>query len=90
MYKDLSLLALLTAYKAEKARIDEREKELESMKEEIIARMNGQETVVCGQYKAENKPVSRTTIDGKSLRADMPEVADKYEKTTVYNRFTVR
>ena len=85
-----NILAKLTTYKAKKNMIDQLEKELESLKNEIVEYMNGQEEITVGQYKATNKDCTRNGIDEKQLKEKYPVIAEEMKKTTVYKRFSVK
>lgn len=87
-----NLLATITKYKAVKAEADRLAKEAEAMKAELIEYMGGKnETVIkCGQYVLTITECTRTGIDEKALREQFPAIAKEFEKTTTYNRFTVK
>ena len=80
----------LTNYKVLSAKIKEMEKELESLKNEIISEMEVNTEKRIGQYTVSLKEISRTDIDKKQLEIDLPEIFRKYEKESTYKRLTVK
>ena len=88
----MNLLATLTQYKALKAQIDALEAQLKEKRTEITDYManKGTNKLTCGQYIATITEVTRTSLDEKIIREKYPEVASEAEKTTTYERFTVK
>lgn len=64
----------------------EKEKEYKDMaaecKNKIAALMGESETAVLNGYTLTYRSQSKTSFDGKALKADMPEIYDRYKKTT--------
>lgn len=62
---------------------------VEGLQDEIKRYMieNGIETLTGTEHKASYKPVMSTRIDTSALKRDMPDIASKYSKTSVSNRF---
>lgn len=88
-----NIIATLTHYKALKAQEDAIKAEMDAIKADVVAYMketNAGDKMTVGQFIVTNKEVTRTGIDEKRLRAERPDVATEYEKTTVYDRFTVK
>lgn len=87
-----NMLATLTHYKALKAKEAELKTEIETLKNTITEYMkeNGSNKLTCGQYIATITEVTKTTIDEKALRENLPDVAKQFEKSTTYDRFTVK
>lgn len=58
---------------------------------ELKAEMDAEnvDTLVVDIFKLTYKPITQTRIDGKALREELPDVAEKFTKTTTYKRFTV-
>lgn len=83
------MIKKLEDYKALQRLIEEAEAELEAMKEEIKESMNGEEVIVAGNYKVTYKSVTSTRVDTTALKKALPEVAEKFSKTTTTKRFTV-
>ena len=46
--------------------------------------------LICGQYVATITECTKKSLDEKMIRELFPEVAQKAEKVTTYNRFTVK
>ena len=68
---------------------EEMEKKLEELKSSMIEDMHGEEVVQFGQYKAQNKTITRKGIDNKKLKELFPEAAEACKTETQYKRFTV-
>lgn len=94
----MNILTYLTEYKAKKALLDNLDKEVKSMKEELEKYTKekykpdakGKYTFTCGQYTVSITPCKRDDIDKKSLESDYPDIAKKYTKTIEYNRTIVK
>ena len=71
------------------ALIDEAQAEAETIKDAIKAAMGTQEAVQSGEYKITWKPVSTTRIDAAALRKALPEVAERFTRTSTTRRFCV-
>lgn len=71
------------------ALIDEAQAEAESIKDAIKAAMGPQETVQAGEYKITWKPVTSIRLDATALRKALPDVAERFTRTTTIRRFTV-
>ena len=71
------------------ALIDEAQAEVETIKDAIKAAMGPQETVQAGEYKVTWKPVTSTRLDAAALRKALPDVAERFTRTTTTRRFTV-
>lgn len=69
--------------------LEEVQATVEGLQDEIKRYMieNGLETLSGNEHKASYKPVTSTRIDTTALKRDMPEIASKYSKTSVSNRF---
>jgi predicted phage-related endonuclease len=59
------------------------EKESEIAKRKIIDLAGDAEEIHCSLGRVTRKPVSRTTIDTKALKAARPEIAREFERTSV-------
>lgn len=79
-------MAELTQYKRI---LEEVQATVEGLQDEIKRYMieNGMETLTGTEHKASYKPVTSTRIDTSALKRDMPDIASKYSKTSVSNRF---
>ena len=69
--------------------IEEAQAAVEAVKDEIKAIMGDSESVIAGEYKITWKPVTAARIDAVALRKEMPEVAERFTKTTTIRRFVV-
>ena len=59
--------------------IEEAQAEAETIKEELFA----------GEYKITWKHVTSARLDGKALKAALPEVAERFTRSTTTRRFSV-
>ena len=89
----MNMLAILTHYKklkADKARIDD---ELKAIQSDVVDYMvaNGYDgKMECGQYTAVVTECTKKSIDEKAFREKFPELAEEFTRTTEYTRFTVK
>lgn len=68
---------------------EELEAEIEAAQDEIKATMGDQETVTAGAYKITWKAVTSSRLDGKALKAALPEIAARFTITSTARRFCV-
>ena len=68
---------------------EELEAEIEAAQDEIKAAMGDQEAITAGAYKITWKPVTSSRLDGKALKAAMPEIAARFTISTRTSRFTI-
>ena len=68
---------------------EELEAEIEAAQDEIKAAMGDQESITAGAYKITWKPVTSSRLDGKALKAALPDVAEKFTVTSTIRRFCV-
>ena len=68
----------------------ETEKELNALKEAIIAAMNGADSLTAGYHTAVITTCKRQSIDAKRLATDLPLIYNQYCKQSTYSRFTVK
>lgn len=80
---------LVKAYRQYKRIADEAKAELDKLKPQIIAEMNGENTVIGDDYKVMYRVVRSARIDSAMLRREYPEIAEKVTKVTEANRLTV-
>lgn len=71
------------------ALIEEAQAEAEAIKDAIKAAMGSQEALQAGEYKVTWKPVTSTRLDATALRKALPDVAERYTRTTTVRRFNV-
>ena len=69
--------------------IEEAQAEAEAIKDAIKAHMGDAEAVQAGEYKITWKPVTTTRLDSKALKAALPDVVERFTKTTSTRRFCV-
>ena len=83
------IIATLTELQEYTRIIEEASAAADALKDKIKAYMGDMETLTAGPYKVTWKPYTRRDIDSKALRADYPEIADTYTKTSTYRPFKV-
>ena len=69
--------------------IEEAQAEAEAIKDAIKAHIGDRETVQAGEYKITWKPVTTARLDSKALKAALPDVAERFTRTTTVRRFLV-
>ena len=71
--------------------IEEAELEAEAIKDGIKAQLTAQgvDEVQAGEYRVTWKAVTSSRLDGKALKAALPDVAQAFTKTTTTRRFCV-
>lgn len=72
-----------------RALIEEAEAEAEAIKDQIKNAMGDSEELRAGEYKVTYKAVKTSHFDSKSLKAELPEIAERYTVTTEYRRFAI-
>ena len=71
------------------ALIDEAQAEAEALRDAIKAAMGSKEAIQAGEYKVTWKPVTSTRLDATALRKALPDVAERFTRTTTTRRFCV-
>ena len=71
------------------ALIEEATAEAETIKDAIKADMGDSEELRAGEYKITWKAVRASRLDSKALKAALPEVVERFTKTTTTRRFCV-
>ena len=68
---------------------DEINAEIESLQNDIKQAMQdaNTDTLTGPDYKVTYKPVKAARIDSNALKRDLPDIAARYTKETVYRRF---
>lgn len=74
---------LIEQYKQAQKKEKEYKDMVSECKNKIAALMGESETAVLNGYTLTYRSQSKTSLDGKALKADMPEVYDRYKKTTI-------
>jgi len=71
------------------ALIDEAQQEAETIKDAIKAHMGNSEELRAGEYKVTWKPVTSNRLDTTALKKALPDVAERFTKSTTTRRFCV-
>ena len=71
------------------ALIDEATAEADAIRDTIKAAMGDCDSVQAGEYKITWKAVTASRIDTTALKKALPEVAERFTKTTTARRFCV-
>ena len=69
--------------------IEEAQAEAEAIKDSIKAQMGDAEELRAGEYKVTWKTVTSSRLDTAALKKALPEVAERFTKTTTSRRFCV-
>lgn len=69
--------------------IAEAEQEAEAIKDTLKAHMGDSEELYAGEYMVTWRPVKSSRLDTTALRKAMPEVVERFTKTTTTRRFCV-
>ena len=75
-----SQLDTLALYERDKKALDEK---IKTIKQTLMLRMGASTNASCGRWAVTYKDETRTTIDSKKLRAELPETFAMYSKTSV-------
>ena len=71
------------------ALVEEAQAEMEDIRDAIKAHMGDAEELRAGEYRVTWKTVKTARLDAVALRKALPEVADKFTRTTTTRRFCV-
>jgi Phage-related protein, predicted endonuclease len=63
--------------------------EISTLQDTIKAAMGDQEQLTAGAYKIIWKPVTSSRMDTTALKKALPEIAERFTKTTTTRRFVV-
>lgn len=69
--------------------IDEATAEAEAIKDAIKAAMGDSEELRAGEYKVTWKAVKSSRLDAAALKKALPDVAERFTRTTTTRRFCV-
>ena len=69
--------------------IDEATAEAEAIKDAIKAAMGDSEELRAGEYKITWKAVQSSRLDAAALKKALPDVAERFTRTTTTRRFCV-
>lgn len=68
---------------------EELQSEIEQIEDEIKNEMGDREQMVAGMFRVSWKTVESSRLDGKKLKAELPEIADRFMVRTSVRRFSV-
>ena len=71
------------------ALIEEAQAEAEGIKDTIKSAMGDSEELRAGEYRITWKPVQSARLDTAALRKALPDVAERFTRTTTTRRFCV-
>ena len=63
--------------------------EIETLEDSLKSAMGETEELIAGEYKITYKTVNSSRFDSKSLKTELPEIAERYTLKTSYRRFVV-
>lgn len=88
---DLQMDERLAQLRRCRRNMDELKKEAERIEAEVKAELEarGVEQVETAHYRVSWRTVSSTRLDTKALKAERPEIYDRYAAVTTTKRFTV-
>ena len=69
------------------ALIEEAQTEAETIKDQLKAHMGDSEELQAGEYKVKWRVVKSSRLDTKALRAELPDMAERYTAETTIRRF---
>lgn len=75
--------------KSIEARIAELKKQADAIKSEMQTEMGNEEHVVVDEFKVNYTIVISTTLDSKKLKAELPDLWNKYSKEGITRRFSI-
>lgn len=68
---------------------EELDSEIVQIEDEIKAVMGNEEMLVAGAYKVSWKPVTSSRLDSTALKKALPDIAERFMKSTTTRRFCV-
>ena len=68
---------------------EELDSEIAQIEDEIKAIMGNEEMLVAGAYKVSWKPVTSSRLDSTALKKALPDIAERFMKSTTTRRFCV-
>lgn len=69
---------------------EELDQEITTIQDEIKAVMGDSELLLAGPYKVTYTTVTTTRLDTTALKKALPEIAEKFTRTTTTRRFTIK
>ena len=78
-------------YRELQAMIKELEAEADALKQQMIAEMDARQVdeLAAGEYTIRWTAYESNRLDGKALKEELPEIADRYTKIATSTRFQV-
>ena len=70
--------------------IDTMEKEVNQIDQEIKDELQENEAAVCGDYLISWKSQTRNSVDTTRLKKELPDIAEKYMKSSVSRVFKIK
>ena len=83
------LTAKLRKLRKLEAQIEQAKAEAEGIKDEIKAHMGDTDELTVGEYKVTWKTVTSTRLDTTALKKALPDLVERFNKTTTTRRFCV-
>ena len=83
------IIAKLSELKEIRNMIEELTADADAITDEIKAYMGDSEILLSGPYKVTYKTVTMSRIDTTALKKALPDIAERFTKTTTTRRFTV-
>lgn len=83
------LIGKVRELKELKLMADELGQEITAIEDVIKAHMGENEGIRAGGYKVSYKSVKSVRLDAKSLKAELPDIAERYTVASEYRRFIV-
>ena len=68
---------------------EELDSEIVQIEDEIKAIMGNEEMLVAGAYKVSWKPVTSSRLDSTALKKALPDIAERFTKSTTTRRFCI-
>ena len=83
------IITKLSELKEIRNMIEELTADADAITDEIKAYMGDSEILLSGPYKVTYKTVTTSRIDTTALKKALPDIAERFTKTTATRRFTV-
>ena len=63
--------------------------EMDALKNDIRTTIGNREEVTVGAYRITNKAITSSRLDTNALRKELPELAERFTKTTIVHRLVI-
>lgn len=63
--------------------------EMDALKNDIRTTIGDREEVTVGAYRITNKAITSSRLDTNVLRKELPELAERFTKTTIVHRLVI-